>query len=255
MPYRSGMLFRRTYEAAKAYGYCEFVKLRNPGEPSGAEHGYETYPELLARLWRNGQGVILLEHDVVPYQESIEEIASCPEPWCGYGYLPAGGVSAFFLNFGCTKISAELIAATRDTFETRWPPHWNACDVRLSAYAVRAGYRPHRHLPNVQHRAARRYKSSPLGDDFIEIDHSGEPIGEIGVPYEPLRAPKPPTSYYMDDGIDHEQQGSMLGAPTDLDVLDRFNAMLSARTRLLPDPPPEPEWLQQANRRAGLFWH
>jgi len=33
VPYRKGMLFRRTYEAAQAWGNTEFVELRNRGEP------------------------------------------------------------------------------------------------------------------------------------------------------------------------------------------------------------------------------
>jgi hypothetical protein len=66
------MLFARTYDAAKAWeGGCRFVKLRNVDEKSDPEYHNPTYPELLADIWEQGEDVILLEHDVVPYEQSI----------------------------------------------------------------------------------------------------------------------------------------------------------------------------------------
>ena len=108
VPYRPGMLFARTYDAAKAWeGGCRFVKLRNVDEKSDPEHHNPTYPELLADIWEQGEDVILLEHDVVPYEQSITEIAYCREPWCGYSY-PGGPMTKISCNLGCTKISTEF---------------------------------------------------------------------------------------------------------------------------------------------------
>src|SRR5450759_5316663 len=64
------MLFARTYDAAKAWeGGCRFVKLRNRGEKPDPDQYNPIYPELLADLWEAGENIIMLEHDVVPYEE------------------------------------------------------------------------------------------------------------------------------------------------------------------------------------------
>jgi hypothetical protein len=88
------MLFRRTYEAAKAWeGGCEFVELRNASEPVDPTKHRPTYPELLTGIWAQCESVIVLEHDVVPYEHSLDEIAHCLQPWCGFHYPDGGGVS------------------------------------------------------------------------------------------------------------------------------------------------------------------
>jgi hypothetical protein len=195
VPYRPGMLFRRTYDAAKAWeGGCEFVELRNANEPVDDR---PTYPELLADLWDAGQGVIMLEHDVVPYEDSLAAIASCPEPWCGYGYPDGGGFKALGVNLGCTKLSSELMAATAE-----WGPlerkerRWGHCDIRLYWYAFYLGIKAHRHYPDVAHRGTRHdhpdhNRKHPLGDDYIELDEHGEPLGDPQPPYESLRKTRP----------------------------------------------------------------
>jgi hypothetical protein len=206
VPYRPGMLFARTYDAAQAWeGGCEFVRLRNKREPAD---GRPTYFELLTRLWRSGGGFVMLEQDVVPYEGAIEAIAECPEPWCGYGYSPNGGIADFFLNLGCTKISPAVIAATQEFVERE--RDWDVCDAFLSECATRSGYRPHRHLPDVPHRGTRHLKTHPLGDDFIEFDENYQPAGPPRTPYRPLQASSRLGSRYMGDG-----RGFRAPAPAD----------------------------------------
>jgi hypothetical protein len=129
VPYRKGLLFRRTFEAAEAWGNTEFVEVRNRNEPA---NGRPTYDELLSDLWSRGEGFIMLEHDVVPYAGALEAINECAEPWCGYGYSPNGGVSPWFCNLGCTKVSPPLIRVVAEGF--RGKP-WHVCDAYLSESA------------------------------------------------------------------------------------------------------------------------
>jgi len=109
----------------------------------------------------------MVEQDVVPYVGALEAIEACPQPWCGYGYNPNGGISSFFCNLGCTKVSWSLICAVEDGFRGK---RWSVVDAYLSEAATRAGYRPHRHVPNVPHRGTRHLDEHWLGNDYIELD-------------------------------------------------------------------------------------
>jgi hypothetical protein len=77
VPYRPGMLFARTYDAAKAWeGGCEFVRVRNADETPAPDGYNPTYPELLADLW---------EQDVVPYEDALEARDPRPRDSCPFG--------------------------------------------------------------------------------------------------------------------------------------------------------------------------
>lgn len=200
VPYRPGMLFRRTYEAARAWpGGCEFVALRNKNEP--ADSGRPTYPELLATLWEAGQSVITLEHDVVPHENSLAEIAGCRQPWCGYSYDNGGGMGWAYTNLGCTKLSAELIAGTADygkSLRSGEVP-WDKCDAHLSGIASLMGFTAHWHMPGVGHRGTRRSARNidhPLGNEYVTLDDEGELVGETpyAPKYKPLRARSAPSA-------------------------------------------------------------
>ena len=196
VPYRPGMLFARTYDAAKAWeGGCQFVLLRNDDEKPDPSRYNPTYPELLADLWDEGEGVIMLEHDVVPYEQSIMEIAYCREPWCGYSY-PGGPMTKISCNLGCTKISAEFMAATAAFGQAeRRQRRWDECDARLARWTyAHTRIRPHRHHPDLQHRQTRRIVGHALGDEFIELDEQGKPlVDRVAVPLAsaPVEAVEP----------------------------------------------------------------
>jgi hypothetical protein len=153
------MLFARTYDAAKAWpGGSEFVKLRNADETPALDGYNPTYPELLADLWEAGESIIMLEHDVVPHEDSIAEIAGCPQPWCGYQYPNGGGFDRAHANLGCTKITDQMMAATAEwaRSERTGRGRWDWSDARLSGWAYcNAKMLPHRHFPDVAHRATR----------------------------------------------------------------------------------------------------
>jgi hypothetical protein len=198
VPYRPGMLFARTYDAAKAWeGGCRFVKLRNRGEKPDPDQYNPTYPELLADLWEQGEDVMMLEHDVVPYADSLAEIACCREPWCGFGYPGGGSITKTGTNLGCTKLSSTLLAVTAEwgVSERQRQQRWDHCDARLNTWTTlhAPDVRPHRHYPDVQHRGTRHLRWATkhrLGSDFIDLDEHGEPIGVPRTPYEPLQPPE-----------------------------------------------------------------
>jgi hypothetical protein len=212
VPYRPGMLFRRTYEAARDWeGGCRFVEIRNADE--GQRDDRPTYPELLASIWEAAEPVVMLEHDVVPYENAIEEIAGCTHPWCGYRYPAGGGFDATHANLGCTKLSSELIAGTPEFGRmVKKVRDWDKLDSRLSLWAQYKGYEPHRHFPNVEHRGTRhaedgdrseravRRAEQRLGSEFVDIDEHGEIRGEPQYKrkYKPLPRALEPTSSYSD---------------------------------------------------------
>ena len=224
VPYRPGGLFARTYDAAKAWeGGARFVQLRNHDEQADTSRYNPTYSELLADLWEQGDGFIMLEQDVVPYEDSLADIAYCREPWCGFAFPNGGGFTKAGSNLGCTKLSASLIDATAGFGAAeRKQQAWDRCDARLSTWAYgRAKLRPHRHYPDVEHRCT--YRSSRpamfgskgrnhwLGNEYIDLDEHGEPVGPRE-PYKPLQRPEGaiPASTYGDE------QESSLGWMRDL---------------------------------------
>jgi hypothetical protein len=235
-PYRPGLLFARTYDAAKAWeGGCELVRVRNADEEPLRDRYNPTYSELLADLWEEGESVLMLEHDVVPYEDSIADIAYCPEPWCGYAYVDGGGFRKDASNLGCTKLSAELIAATVEFGAAeRGERDWRNCDSRMSRCAYVQKLRPHRHYPNVEHRATRHRKGAkhPLGNVYIDLDTHGDPIGEPREPYPP-RQPSPQAEHgmpsYGDEGEDRwsrEIRWAAASAPgVDLGAYERLAAL------------------------------
>jgi hypothetical protein len=237
VPYRPGMLFARTYDAAKAWdGGCRFVKLRNRGEKPDPDQYNPTYPELLADLWEQGEDVMMLEHDVVPYADSLAEIAGCPRPWCGYAYSDGGGFRKDASNLGCVKLSAELIAVTAEFGAAeRGERDWRNCDSRMSRCAYVQKLRPHRHYPNVEHRATRHRKPGakhPLGNVFIDLDAHGDPVGAHREPFSPRQPPRqaehgmPSYGDEGEDGWSREiRRAAALAPGVDLGAWERLAAL------------------------------
>lgn len=47
----------------------------------------DAYWELLASVWADGEGFVVVEHDVVVDADTLPAFDACPEPRCGCGYL------------------------------------------------------------------------------------------------------------------------------------------------------------------------
>jgi hypothetical protein len=71
---------------------------------SGSETAYH---DLLARLWREGRTLVVVEHDIVVYPGAIGAMLDCPEPWCVTVYR----VNAEYEGYlGCVRFSGRLLA-------------------------------------------------------------------------------------------------------------------------------------------------
>jgi hypothetical protein len=132
------------------------------------------YWRLLDRVWAecvdSGDSLMVVEHDVVCRPDVIEQFETCPEPWCVFGYTPICHErcrEAWANMLGCTRFSAELIAACPNALSTI-PPElrdWhNLCDhlagdkvngvpaASLRTHSLRAaGFSHHWHTPAVHH--------------------------------------------------------------------------------------------------------
>ncbi len=106
------------------------------------------YDKALKNVWEK-DSLIVVEQDVVPTVEMVEELFGCADPWCIFEYeirymddknppfYPQTGL-------GLTKFSlnAQHIAGSEKWFG-RGP--WFNLDGRVTGALVQAGYRPHVH--------------------------------------------------------------------------------------------------------------
>src|SRR5688572_21038894 len=83
------------------------------------------YRQLLKRIWQEGETVVLVEHDVVPWPGAIEELFACPCLWGSYSYRINGGIGIHH-GLGCTKISGALMRMLPGLWDQRW--HWSLVD-------------------------------------------------------------------------------------------------------------------------------
>jgi hypothetical protein len=207
VPFRQGMLFGRTYDAAREWGSVEFVELRNPDEPPSC---HPTYLELVQQLWRDGEGFLILEHDVVPREGDLQGLVECPRYWCGFHYSFSGGYG----NFGCSKIGQELIRATRDFYEPGArmgflrleESHLRECEdsgdrpmaqwERVHPALVVAAHRWDSHNwhchGTVPHRATRHDPAdrAELGDEHLRLNGASRPTDWRRTPHSPLMPPR-----------------------------------------------------------------
>jgi hypothetical protein len=119
------------------------VELRNVGSSD------QSYWELLVELWR-GETFIVVEHDIVPTQEQLQEIWDCPEEWCSRPYR-MGDIETTAL--GCTKFDSRLMRRMPDLVESilEQHRHWSGLDSMIVAGLHRRGAKEHEHLPAVLH--------------------------------------------------------------------------------------------------------
>lgn len=108
-----------------------------------------SYGRLVERLWRSGEGFVLVEHDVVPWPGAMSALSSCPELYCGHRYLIAAQLGG---TIGCVRFSAALTAAHPD-LPARWAgSHWSNLDIKLTNGLWDVGVRGfHVHEPPVAH--------------------------------------------------------------------------------------------------------
>lgn len=107
----------------------------------GTEHelllceGDFDYGEHLARLWKEGEGFILFEWDVVPRPGVVARLMSCRKQWCAWPYDdPRPGHDEPGLSLGCMKFGTRLLRKYPDL-----PEYWQGAKWESVEGNVRAG--------------------------------------------------------------------------------------------------------------------
>ena len=112
----------------------------------------DAYRRLLARIWADAEPVVLVEQDIAPWPQAIEELWGCPCDWGAYSYRLHGGIGIFH-GFGCTKLTPRLMRALPDVWNE--PGRWDVLDQRLFFAARDRELEPHHHRPAVIHLSER----------------------------------------------------------------------------------------------------
>jgi hypothetical protein len=110
--------------------------------------GEDHYHWLLDELWSRGEGLLIVEHDLVAYPGAIAALRDCQADYCGVPYLVGRN---FVVDLGMTKFSAALTVAYPDAVNRMTDAHWKAQDGQLLGYLrpLRGG--PHWHWPAAHH--------------------------------------------------------------------------------------------------------
>jgi hypothetical protein len=117
----------------------------------------EAYYGVLAKVWADGVGFIVVEQDIVVNPGNVAELTACQYDWCGFVY---GISSGYITGLGFTKFSDRLVSRCPDavTRLDSLPPNgtpprmWGRLDTQLAQSLMDyEGYRVHRHLPPVRH--------------------------------------------------------------------------------------------------------
>lgn len=112
---------------------------------------HDSYRDLLADLWAAGDSFLLIEHDVEIHDRVIPELDACPEPWCSFPY-PVGSPDGMIdSSLGCTRFTADLLAAVPDMIDRLPVRDWRRLDCELAPRLRQAGFVPHVHHPAVKH--------------------------------------------------------------------------------------------------------
>lgn len=119
--------------------------------------GENGYGELLAQLWREGQGFVLVEHDVVPWPTAVTGLISCPFHWCCFQYpmntgTPYGEPDCLGKSLGLVKFGPHLLLRFPDLWKAWEGVPWWVVDGHLEP-ALRNAHMVtvHQHLPPVAH--------------------------------------------------------------------------------------------------------
>lgn len=89
------------------------------------------YSELVVDLWADGQGFILVEHDVAPWGGALAELWDCPADWCMFRYFKYGG--GLTRGLGCAKFSDRLVSGHPDLSITWRNTSWRILDGTVGA--------------------------------------------------------------------------------------------------------------------------
>lgn len=136
-----------TWAVLRTYDFCPLLV---------EMHDDDDYRQLLHRLWREREPVIIVEHDIVPWPGAVEELWACPCKWGTYSYRINGGIGIAHA-LGCAKLTADLMDVVPSVWDE--PAPWHTLDRKLFFAARERGLEPHLHRPPVIHLNERELRS------------------------------------------------------------------------------------------------
>jgi len=99
-------------------------------------HGPQSYAQLVAKLWKDGETFAIVEDDIAPWPGAIKQLLACPRHWCGFHYaLPGrwdvedtGPYKSLWGTTGCFKVDSDVMRAAPELY-IRWDTHdWRMFD-------------------------------------------------------------------------------------------------------------------------------
>jgi hypothetical protein len=117
-----------------------------------------SYAHLLRTLAAIQRSAILIEHDILPTPEQLEDLWACPEPWCAHAYPPFelrnyNGSADVVVGFGLCKLGAPLLE--KMSIVPFPKVRWDHCDFVFTAFARQYGFKVHQHYGHVEHKLTR----------------------------------------------------------------------------------------------------
>jgi hypothetical protein len=115
------------------------------------------YWQLLHSLWAEGETFCIVEHDVIVREDTIGELAACPDEWCAFEILIYNGIP--WAGLGCMKFGSTLIEQVPDlldaisTLSDHSHPrkHWCRLDAWIQNHLHAFGHKQHVHRPPLEH--------------------------------------------------------------------------------------------------------
>lgn len=142
VPYVPSLLSQATRESVESSHFpCHFQQMVNA----------YSYAHLIKNLAREREDTILVEHDIVPTHEQLNELALCDRLWCAFAYEPFADrdySQREVVGMGLCKLSADLFT----TMPVAFPfVRWDHVDFFFTAIAHQMGWKVHQHYGDVQH--------------------------------------------------------------------------------------------------------
>jgi hypothetical protein len=107
--------------------------------------GTFSYDALIRQLWAEGKPFILVEHDVLPWPGAVQQLWTCPRPWCTFEYFMLGEMR---VALGCTKFDPSQLGPCPLPAE---PQDWHQMDWHVIAELAARYHVAHLHEPAVSH--------------------------------------------------------------------------------------------------------
>jgi len=109
-----------------------------------------SYSDMFVQLWKEGEGFVSIEHDIVPWPGAIEEISICVyKHWCSYEYPLAPGTLRPAL--GCFKVSNWIVRTYPLLYKMWENKTWNYLDGSVCPALESIVGTTHIHTPPLAH--------------------------------------------------------------------------------------------------------